>query len=256
MALEAVDRHAAGPLANQDALRFVQGTGEVLSVSYGELAASSNRFANVLQSLGVAKGDRVFSLIGRTPELYTAVAGTLKNGSVFCPLFSAFGPEPVKQRLLLGEGKVLVTTRALYRKKIVPIRDALPELRHVLLTDCEGTPDPGTEDLTVLMREASADFTLRPTQAGDMALLHFTSGTTGTPKGAVHVHDAVTAHYMTGQYALDFHPGDIYWCTADPGWVTGTSYGIISPLAHGLTTVVDQEEMDIDRWYRYCRMNR
>ena len=132
----------------------------------------------------------------------------------------------------------------------MPIRDALPELRHVLLTDCEGTPDPGTEDLTVLMREASADFTLRPTQAGDMALLHFTSGTTGTPKGAVHVHDAVTAHYMPGQYALDFHPGDIYWCTADPGWVTGTSYGIISPLAHGLTTVVDQEEMDIDRWYR------
>ncbi|UOD82959.1 acetate--CoA ligase [Paenarthrobacter ureafaciens] len=250
MVFEAVDRHAAGPLANQDALRFIQGTGEVLSVSYGELAASSNRFANVLQSLGVAKGDRVFSLIGRTPELYTAVAGTLKNGSVFCPLFSAFGPEPVKQRLLLGEGKVLVTTRALYRKKIVPIRDALPELRHVLLTDCESTPDPGTEDLTVLMREASADFTLRPTQAGDMALLHFTSGTTGTPKGAVHVHDAVTAHYMTGQYALDFHPGDIYWCTADPGWVTGTSYGIISPLAHGLTTVVDQEEMDIDRWYR------
>lgn len=107
MALEAVDRHAAGPLANQDALRFVQGTGEVLSVSYGELAASSNRFANVLQSLGVAKGDRVFSLIGRTPELYTAVAGTLKNGSVFCPLFFAFGPEPVKQRLLWAKGRYL-----------------------------------------------------------------------------------------------------------------------------------------------------
>lgn len=249
MAFEAVDRHAAGPRAEQDALRFVQGNGEVLSVSYGELAASSNRFANVLQSLGVVKGDRVFSLIGRTPELYTAVLGTLKNGSVFCPLFSAFGPEPVRQRLLLGDGRVLVTTRALYRRKIAPIRDSLPELKHVLLADCEGTPDPGTEDLTELMRGASAGFTLRPTQAGDMALLHFTSGTTGTPKGAVHVHDAVAAHFMTGHYALDFHPGDVYWCTADPGWVTGTSYGIISPLVHGLTTIVDQEEMDIDRWY-------
>jgi acetyl-CoA synthetase len=81
-----------------------------------------------------------------------------------------------------------------------------------------------------------------------MALLHFTSGTTGTPKAAVHVHEAVLMHYMTGKYVLDFHPEDIFWCTADPGWVTGTSYGIISPLTHGLTCIVDQEDFDANRW--------
>jgi acetyl-CoA synthetase len=83
-----------------------------------------------------------------------------------------------------------------------------------------------------------------------MALLHFTSGTTGTPKGAVHVHEAVVSHHATGFFALDLHPDDIFWCTADPGWVTGTSYGVISPLTHGVTVVVDEEELDVRRWHR------
>ena len=89
-----------------------------------------------------------------------------------------------------------------------------------------------------------------PTQADDPALLHFTSGTTGTPKGAMHVHGAVLTHWATGRYALDLHPDDIFWCTADPGWVTGTSYGIIAPLLHGVTSIVDEAEFDAERWYR------
>jgi acetyl-CoA synthetase len=83
-----------------------------------------------------------------------------------------------------------------------------------------------------------------------MAILHFTSGTTGMPKGAIHVHHAVLVHYITAKYALDLHPDDIYWCTADPGWVTGTSYGLIAPLTHGVTNIVDEAEFDADRWYR------
>ncbi len=83
-----------------------------------------------------------------------------------------------------------------------------------------------------------------------MALLHFTSGTTGTPKGAVHVHEAVVSHHATGRIALDLHPDDIFWCTADPGWVTGTSYGIISPLVHGVTSIVDEGDFDAERWYQ------
>ena len=261
IAYEAVDRHAAGPNAGKEALRFVRADGSTTSLSYGDLAVQSGRFAAVLRSLGVGRGERVFSLLGRSPELYTAVLGTFKTGSVFCPLFSAFGPEPVRQRLHLGAGRALVTTKALYRKKVAPVRDTLPELRFVLLVDAAGAPEPGTLDLAELLAgadPAGADLAgdVADTQPEDMALLHFTSGTTGTPKGAIHVHDAVAAHYATGRFALDLHPDDIYWCTADPGWVTGMSYGIIAPLVHGVTAIVDQEELDADRWYRILAEQR
>jgi acetyl-CoA synthetase len=250
IAHEAVDRHASGPLRDAEALRFVRPDGSTRSFSYAELAERSSRFAGVLQSLGVGRGERVFSLLGRCPDLFVGVLGTFKNGSVFCPLFSAFGPEPVRQRLHLGGGRVLLTTRALYRRKVAPVRDALPDLQHVLLVDADGRPEPGTADLMELMRQCRPVEEIVPTRPEDMALLHFTSGTTGTPKGAMHVHEAVVAHHATGLYALDLHPGDIYWCTADPGWVTGMSYGVIAPLVHGVTAVVDEEEMDADRWYR------
>ncbi|MDQ0146072.1 acetate--CoA ligase [Pseudarthrobacter niigatensis] len=250
IAYEAVDRHVAEGRGAKEALRFVMADGGTKSLSYGDLAHGSARFAAVLRTLEVGRGERVFSLLGRSPDLYTAVLGTFKNGSVFCPLFSAFGPEPVRQRLHLGAGRVLVTTRALYRRKVAPVRDTLPALRHVLLVDANGTPEPGTLDLTALLAQVDPSGEIAATQPEDMALLHFTSGTTGTPKGAIHVHDAVAAHYATGRFALDLHPDDIYWCTADPGWVTGTSYGIIAPLVHGVTAIVDQEELDADRWYR------
>ena len=250
IAYEAVDRHAVGGRSGREALRFIRADGSTRSLSYAELARQTGKFAAVLRELGVGRGDRVFSLLGRSPELYVAVLGAFKNASVFCPLFSAFGPEPVRQRLHLGAGRVLVTTRALYRKKVAPIRDALPELRFILLADADGNPEPDTLDLAALLAQAPPDQDIAATQREDMALLHFTSGTTGTPKGAIHVHDAVVAHYATGRYALDLHPEDIYWCTADPGWVTGTSYGIIAPLVHGVTVVVDEEELDVDRWYR------
>ncbi|KFF61097.1 acetyl-CoA synthetase [Cryobacterium sp. MLB-32] len=249
IAHEAVDRHASGPLAEHEALRFMSADGSAHSLTYAQLAEQTGRFASVLRGLGIERGDRVFSLLGRRPELYIAVLGTFKNASVFCPLFSAFGPEPVRQRLQLGAGRVLVTTKALYRKKIAQIRDTLPSLQHVFLVDAEGEPEPGTHDLAALMRTAPEYGPVATTHREDMALLHFTSGTTGTPKGAIHVHDAVTGHSATGLFALDLHPDDVYWCTADPGWVTGTSYGIIAPLVHGVTVIVDEEEMDADRWY-------
>ncbi len=256
IAYEAVDRHAAGPHAAREALRFVRADGTTRSLTYADLFEQTNRFASVLRALGVERGERVFSLLGRIPELYVAMLGTLKNASVFCPLFSAFGPEPVRQRLHLGAGRALITTRALYRKKVAPIRAELPELLHVLLVDADGAPEPGTLDLAELMRNAPEFGGIATTHREDMALLHFTSGTTGTPKGAIHVHDAVTAHYATGRFALDLHPDDIYWCTADPGWVTGTSYGLIAPLVHGVTSIVDEEELDADRWYRILAEQR
>ncbi|MBZ0131349.1 MAG: AMP-binding protein, partial [Rhodocyclaceae bacterium] len=251
IAHEAVERHAHGARRDHVAFRFL---GEMAprDVSYGELSRLTNRFANVLRSLGVGKGERLFVLSGRIPALYIAVLGSFKNGTVVSPLFSAFGPEPIATRLNLGEGAVLVTTELLYRRKVEKIRAELPTLRHVLLASEDGQPTdvPGTLDLATLMAEASDDFAIVPTTAEDMSLLHFTSGTTGTPKGAMHVHGAVATHWTTGKYALDLHPEDIYWCTADPGWVTGTSYGIIAPLLHGVTSIVDAAEFDAERWYR------
>lgn len=251
IAHEAVDRHTAGPRGEHLALRWLGKRGEVRDFTYKEFARLTNRFANVLNTLGVDKGDRVFLLAGRIPELYVSALGTVKHRSVFCPMFSAFGPEPIRQRLSIGDGRVLVTTAALYKRKVADLRQSLPQLQHVLLI---GTPEetsliPGTHNFHALMAAANDQYEIQPTDPEDLALLHFTSGTTGKPKGAMHVHQAVVAHHATGTYALDFHPDDIFWCTADPGWVTGTSYGIIAPFTHGLTSIVDEAEFDAERWY-------
>jgi acetyl-CoA synthetase len=250
MAHEAVDRHAASGDADKVALRCVSRDDSVSTVTYAELARRSARFANLLRSLGVGRGDLVFTLLGRCPELYTTVLGTLKNTSVLCPLFSAFGPDPVEQRLRLGDARVLVTTADLYRRKVAEHHASLPALEHVLIVGPGAADLPGTGSFDELTSTAPDTFVIPPTSPDDMALLHFTSGTTGTPKGAVHVHEAVVAHYATAAYALDLHPEDVYWCTADPGWVTGMSYGVIAPLVHGVTVVVDEGDYDARRWYR------
>jgi acetyl-CoA synthetase len=258
IAHEAVDRHAHGPLGGKTALRFVDRHFGRHDISYSELAALSNRFANVLRSLGLGPQDRVFVLAGRTPALYVAVLGALKNNNVVCPLFSSFGPDPIRQRLTLGDARVLVTTEALFRRKIAPIADSLAGLGHVIVVGAGGRRDgpPRVLDFDEAMASAAPSFQVGPTDGQDMALLHFTSGTTGTPKGAVHVHEAVVSHYVTGAMALDLHPDDVFWCTADRGWVTGTSYGIIAPLTHGVTSIIDESEFEAERWYQILESER
>jgi acetyl-CoA synthetase len=238
IAHEAVDRHVA-PRGDVVALRCISSRG-VVELTYRGLAAQSNRFANVLAELGVEPGDRVFTLAGGIPDLYVAVLGALKHRCVVSPLFSAFGPEPIETRMRLGKAHVLVTTDKLYRKKVAPIRDKLPELEHVLFAG---------DELAGRLAAASDTYTVAPTDPEDPALLHFTSGTTGTPKGALHVHQAVVAHHYTGKVALDLRPEDRYWCTADPGWVTGTSYGIVAPLTRGVTMLTFDGPFDVARWY-------
>ena len=256
IAYEAIDRHVAHGHGQRVAIRWLGERGEVRSFTYEDLRRQTNRFANVLRGLGLKKGDRVYALLGRTPELYVAAFGTLKAGCVFCPLFSAFGPEPIKARMGIGEAAALVTTAAYHRRKVAAWRGELASLRHVLITAPGASEEPGTLALPALMQAASEDFDIERTAPDDLALLHFTSGTTGRPKGAMHVHEAVVAHHITGRYALDFHEGDVFWCTADPGWITGTSYGIISPLTNGLTMVVDEAEFDADRWYRLLEQQK
>lgn len=248
---EAVERHALGPRALHVAIRWLGKNGAQSDISYAELSRRSNRFANALVSLGLQRGDVVFVMMTRLPELYVAVLGALKAGMIVSPLFPAFGPEPIAMRINLGAGKALVTTPSLYRRKVEKVRAQIPTLAHVLLAPEEGEDEPPaqTAPIQALMDRAGDAFETVNTLPKDPALLHFTSGTTGTPKGALHVHEAVVTHYATGKYALDLHADDIYWCTADPGWVTGMSYGIIAPLLHGVTMIVDEAEFDPQRWY-------
>jgi acetyl-CoA synthetase len=258
IAHEAVDRHAHGARADQLALRCLGKHGEVHDFTFSDLGRETSRFANALTSLGIGKGDLVAVLAGRIPELYIAALGTLKNRSIFSPLFSAFGPEPIHTRLELGKAKALVTTELLYARKVAALRSSLPHLEHVILVGEAGaeTDVEGTYDYRRLLADAADTYEIGPTDPEDVALVHFTSGTTGKPNGAVHVHGAIVSHHMTGKLALDLHPEDVFWCTADPGWVTGTSYGIISPLSNGVTMIADEGEFEAQRWYSILEAQR
>ena len=257
MAHEAVTRHVAEGRGERVALRHIGRDGSSTDITYAALDAGASRFANVLEALGIGRGEVVFSLSGRIPGLYTAVLGSLKRGAVFCPLFSAFGPEPIRARLEIGQGVALVTTRILFQRKVSGLLGNLPGLRFVLLID--GTAQDQSERvraLPPLLAAASDRYEMAATVPEDRALMHFTSGTTGRPKGAILVHDAVVGHAVTAHYALDLHDDDVFWCTADPGWVTGMSYGVIGPLVCGVTGIVDELEFDADRWYSIIQHQR
>jgi acetyl-CoA synthetase len=249
MAHAAVTRHARGPDRNRKALRWLSGEGPRREWTFAELECDSNRVANVFKSLDLAPGQVVATLCGRVPELYLAALGALKSGAVYCGLYASYGPEPVLHRLSASKAAVLLTTRRLYAK-IQGLRPRLPGLAHVLLIDDPDGCQRGLNSLPVLMAEASDVFPIPPTDPETPALLHFTSGTTGMPKGVVHVHAAALHYILTGRLVLDLRGSDVYWCTADPGWVTGVVYGFLAPLMAGVTTIVDAEEFDARRWMR------
>ncbi|MBX3619585.1 MAG: acetate--CoA ligase [Rhizobacter sp.] len=256
IAHEAVDRHLGTARAERCAIRWIGKSGERRELSYRALSQATGRFANALRQLGVQPGERVFVLMGRLPELYVAVLGGLKAGCVVSPMFSAFGPEPIATRCEIGDARVLVTTPELYKRKVAGLRDRLTGLKHVSVVGDESPEGPGVQPWRTLVDAASPEYVTERTGEETMALLHFTSGTTGRPKGAIHVHGAVLAHAVTGHYALDLHDDDVFWCTADPGWVTGTSYGIIAPLVAGVTNVVVEAEFDAATWYEVLQHER
>jgi acetyl-CoA synthetase len=257
IAHEAVTRHVVEGRGHKCAIRHLGRDGVTTTITFAALERAANEFASVLAMLGIEKGQAVFSLSGRVPAFYAAALGTLKFGAVFCPLFSAFGPEPIRARLEIGRGVVLVTTRLLFKRKVASLLDQLPDLRFVLLIDgMKEDESDKVRALPIAMHGVAAQYPTANTTPGGSALMHFTSGTTGRPKGAILAHEAVVAQAVTARYALDLHEDDIFWCTADPGWVTGMSYGVIAPLVCGVTSIVDEMEFDADRWYSIIQKER
>ncbi len=219
------------------------------ALSYTALHDLSSRFAGLLEQLGVGRGAVVASLAGSIPEVYLAALGSWWGGAIFCPLFATLGPLPLHHRLKASEAAVLVTSRRLYRERVAACRADLPALRHILLIDDGGAPLEECLSLNAALASAPR---IAPalTTSRDGATLHFTSGTTGMPKGALLGHGSALNLWASGRDVLGFRGGETYWCTADPGWVTGTAYGIIAPLLHGLTVVAESEAFDVQRWYR------
>ena len=257
IAYEAVDRHVARGRGDRTMMIWEGKDGAVETYTFADMARLSNRFANVLRTLGVAKGERVFVFMDRVPELYAAVFGTLKAGCVIAPLFSAFGPDAARDRMADAGASVLVTAPE-QRHKVNQFKAGLPALRHIIIASHghHAPVEDGELAWDTLMGRASDAFEIERTGPEDPAVMHYTSGTTGKSKGAVHVHKAVLGHYATGKYVLDLHESDIYWCTADPGWVTGTSYGMFAPWTNGVTSLVYEGGFAASRWYQLIEKHR
>lgn len=259
-AYECIDRHANGPKRDKPALIWEGKNGERETYTFEELRKETNKVANALKEIGINKGDRVFLFLERIPELYFSFFGILKIGAIAGPLFSAFGPDPVRDRLEDAGAVALVTSPDL-RGRVAQVLDDLPELKNVIVINKDGrheNPHMGSKDVSyeTIVGAASDEFTIENTTMYDYSVMHYTSGTTGKPKGAVHRHLAIVQQYATGKWVLDLHEDDLYWCTADPGWVTGTSYGMFAPWSNGVTQLIDESGFSASRWYEMIQRHK
>ena len=247
-----IDKHVLEGNGQKLAMIWEGKNGEEEQYTFEEMKSQTDKFANVLKSIGIEKGDRVFVFMDRLPECYFSVFGGLKIGAIVGPLFSAFGPEPVKDRMSDSGAKVLITQPEL-RKKISGILTELPDLKKIIVVNKNGreeNPLVGSDlSYEELMSHAEPIESIENTSQYDYSIMHYTSGTTGKPKGALHRHQSIIQQFATGRWALDFKPDDIYWCTADPGWVTGTSYGMFAPWSSGITQVIYEGGFSATKWY-------
>ncbi|MCG5103297.1 acetate--CoA ligase [Oceanobacillus alkalisoli] len=246
MAYEALDRHAEDPEKKDKLALIYSSPDREEAFTFLELSKRSNKFANVLRKYNVRKGDRVFLFMPRSPEFYAAFFGVLKTGAVAGPLFEAFMEQAVRDRLKDSEASVLITTAELLER--VPYTE-LPNLENIIIVGEDSDKEGAFISFEEEMEAASDEFEMEWVDLEDGMLLHYTSGSTGRPKGVYHVHNAMIQHYATGEWVLDLKPDDVYWCTADPGWVTGTSYGIFAPWLHGVTNVVRGGRFTPESWY-------
>lgn len=240
-AYNAVDRHAEGPRKNKVALYWEGEGGRKQKFTFDELSELSNKFANLLKELGVERGDRVFFFLPRVPELYFGFLGAVKAGAIAGTLFAAFGPQALLDRLENSGAKILVTNRDL-RKRVEKVRKGLPKLKKIIEID--------SEKFQKDLEKASDGFKVAQMKPTDPAFMLYTSGTTGKPKGVVHTHRAIIQQHLTAKWVLDIREDDVYWCTADPGWVTGIAYEILGTWSCGAATVVYEGRFDPKKWYQ------
>lgn len=244
---ETIDRHARGRLGNRIALAWVGRNGEVERYTFRHIKAMSDRFANVLDSLGVVRGDRVLIYLERIPELYFAFLGALKSGAVAGFLSPDLGPEQVRDRMAATSAKILVTRPGL-RRRMGAIVYELFDLQHIVIVNKNGR-DPGPPDIADLvyeeeMAKAPAEYRTERTSQLDDATISFTAGVSGKPRVVVHRHQAVVQQHATGRDVLDLREDDVYWCTAAPHRLGGAAYGIAAPWSNGITQVVHEDPLD------------
>ncbi|QMT18588.1 acetate--CoA ligase [Planococcus maritimus] len=248
MAHEAIDRHAESDRKNKVALYYKdQHRNE--TYTFYEMKRMTNRAANLLKSHSdLEKGDRIFIFMPRSPELYFLMFGALKMGLIVGPLFEAFMEGAIYDRLEDSNAKAIITTPELLPR--IP-KDRLPNLKTIFLVGEEGAEETdGHVDVLKHLNSCSDQFDVEWLEKEDGLVLHYTSGSTGKPKGVLHAQYAMVQQYQTGKWVLDFQEQDIYWCTADPGWVTGTAYGVFSPWLNGVTTVILGGRFSPDAWYQ------
>jgi len=257
IAYNAVDKHVKTWRKNKVALHWIgknwnpdNPKKETRDYTFLELSLLSNRFANILKKLKIKKGDKCFLFLPRVPELYTSFLGIVKAGAVAGTMFAAFGPCGLKDRLQNSGAKILITNGEL-KKRIYKIEKDLPDLKYVIITD--GKTESGHRfaeiDYKKEMNEASEKFNIKKMKPDDHAFMLYTSGSTGKPKGVIHSHKAILVEHMTSKWVLDIKDDDVYWCTADPGWVTGVAYTIFGPWSNGATEVVYEGRFDPEIWY-------
>ncbi|MEG7333733.1 acetate--CoA ligase [Bacillus sp. 0102A] len=245
-AYEAIDRHAESFRKNKVALYYKDANRDE-KYTFKEMKEETNRAGNVLKRYGnVEKGDRVFIFMPRSPELYFIMLGAIKIGAIAGPLFEAFMEGAVKDRLENSEAKVVVTTPELLER--IPA-DTLPHLQHIFVVGGKAESGANIINYDEAAKQEGTRLDIEWMDKKDGYLLHYTSGSTGTPKGVLHVHEAMIQQYQTGKWVLDLKEEDIYWCTADPGWVTGTVYGIFAPWLNGATNVIVGGRFSPESWY-------
>ena len=247
-AYNAIDRHMHDGRRNKVALYCVDAENKLELFTFQDLYYHSNRLGNALKTLGIQKGDRVFVYLPRIPELYVSTVAIAKIGAVVGPLFSAFGPDALRDRLQDSGAKIIITTPELL-PKLDEVRDQLPDLEYVIVVRSNAKLKRGELSYEELMVEASEKLVAEHMNPEDPLYLLYTSGTTGKPKGIVHVHADIVGQHMTSKWVLDLRDDDIYWCTADPGWVTGTVYGIFGPWSNGASIVTYEGRFDARAWY-------
>jgi len=251
------DRVCQQGKADRIALIWEGFSGEKKIYTYDDLRRYSNTFARFLADSGIKAGDRVCLFMDRVPELYIGFVGILKTGAIAQPLFSAFGEDSLFVRLENAQTSAIFTQRK-HVAKVRKIRDRLPSLQHIFIVDYDGkSPLQEREEAFSMEGLGGVEhYDIYPTYAESPSVLHYTSGTTGMPKGVQHVHYSLISQYITAKWVLDLTDDDIYWCTADPGWVTGTSYGIIAPFALGVTQCVLDSGFSAEAWYRFIEKNK